>query len=98
LIKITEDEKYVRFLFSILDLPTEPIASGICSKVDLEPGTKLYKWFAAFNGGELVEGTSVDPAAFIGCVVNAKIKRTTVDGIEYINVADLVKPIPDSEY
>ena len=98
LIKITEDEKYVCFLFSILDLPSEPIASGICSKVDLEPGTKLYKWFSAFNGGELVEGTSVDPGDFIGLVVEVKLKNTTVDDIEYTNVTDVIKLIPDSEY
>jgi hypothetical protein len=98
LIKITEDDRFVRFMFSILDLPTEPIASGICPKVDLEPGTRLYKWFSGLNGGELVEGDSINPEDFISRVVEVKLKNTTSKGIEYTNVVDVIKLIQDSEY
>ncbi len=94
---MSEDSKYVRFVFSILDLPSAPVASGICSKVALEPGTKLYKWFAAFNGGVLVEGETIDPDDFVGRVVEVKLKNTISEGIEYTNVSDVIKLVP-SEY
>jgi hypothetical protein len=98
LIKITEDPKFVRFTFTLLDVSSKPIASGICPNEDLEPGTRLYKWFSALNGGELVEGASIDPEEFINRVVEVKLKNAMSNGIEYINVVDIIKLIPDSEY
>jgi hypothetical protein len=76
LIKVTEDARFVRFTFSLLDVPSQPIASGICPNESLEPGTRLYKWFSVFSGGELEEGTSVDPEEFIGRVAEVKIKKS----------------------
>jgi len=59
----------------INDVPIKPMASDICNKVDLAPGTQLYKWFSIFNDSELAEGDSVDPEDFIGCVVEVKLKK-----------------------
>ena len=98
LIKITEDDRFVRFTFTLLDVSSKPIASGICSNESLEPGTRLYKWFSVFNGSDLNEGDSVDPDEFVGRIVEVKIKNTVSNGIEYINVADVIKLISDSEY
>jgi hypothetical protein len=98
LIKVTEDARFVRFTFSLLDVPSQPIASGICPNESLEPGTRLYKWFSVFNDGELVEGESIDPCDFVGRVVEVKIKNATSNGIEYINVVDIISLIPDSAY
>jgi hypothetical protein len=98
LIKVAEDARFVRFTFVLLDVASQPIASGICPNESLEPGTRLHKWLSVFNGEELAEGTSVDPEEFVGLIVEVKIKNATSNGIEYVNIVDLVGLIPDSTY
>jgi len=86
---VNEDDRFVRFVFEFVDVPIAQYACGVCP-ADLVPGTKFYKWLSIFNGGDLNIGDSVDPTAYVGQTVEAIIKKRQKEGIEYLNIVDIV--------
>jgi len=95
LTNVVEEDRFVRFVFEIEDVPTRPMASGIFSKADLELGTPLCKWLSVLNGKPLGEGDNVNLESFIGRIVEVKLKKKEQDGVEFLNVVDIVKLASD---
>ena len=89
LISVDEFDEYVRFTFDFVDEEIDQTISGVC-KAKLAPGNRLHKWLSVFSGGNLEVGDSVNPEAYVGNTVEAVIKKRLKDGIEYLNVVDIV--------
>ena len=84
--------KTCKFLFALTDEPDEPTISGLCSANKLTTQTKLYRWLSALNGGgNLEKGSKIEPESFIDSNVEILVTNSSKDGVEYSNVAEIIK-------